>query len=251
MYQQERLIKVLNFLKTNKRISVEEICSMFNISRDTARRDLVILEKQGQVTRTHGGAILPNNMKNPKNYSERLESNILEKESIALKACDLVEAGDLIILDTSTTVQIFSKVMPDEDITSITTSINIADILSSKSNVKTILLGGYLNHNHKFLYGGLTLSMLDNFFPDKCFIGALGLSCNGLTVSDDNDAEVMRKIIEKSSKVIVLADSSKFNKTANYKVCDLDLIDILITDKLPSSELLDKLVKSNIQLILT
>lgn len=79
MYQEERLLSILDFLQKNKRISVEEICTMFHVSRDTARRDLVKLEVENSIIRTRGGAILPSIQEEIKNYSKRLETVSQEK----------------------------------------------------------------------------------------------------------------------------------------------------------------------------
>ena len=250
MYQEERLELILAYLKENKRISVEEICNLYNVSRDTARRDLVSLEGQGSIVRTHGGAILPKINEEIKSYSERLLNDIEEKHKIAKLAISLVKERDTIIFDTSTTVQACSELLEDKHCTVITTSINVADILSKKSNISILMPGGKLNNTHKYLYGTATINMLSNYFADRAFIGALGISENGITVSDDEDAAVMKKMIDQSRESIVLADHTKFKRTASFKVCNLSEIDFIITDKNPDEELLELLDKNNVSLII-
>lgn len=240
---------ILDFLKENKRISVEEICNFYKISRDTARRDLVNLEKQGTIIRTHGGAILPTSQEEVKSYSERLLYGIEEKHKIAKLGISLIKERDTVILDTSTTVQACAELLENKQYTIITNSINLADIFSKKPKIKMLLLGGKLNNEHRFLYGTETTNMLSNYFAHKAFIGALGVSERGITVADDEDAAVMKKMIEQSKEVIVLASHTKFNKTASFKVCDLSKINFLITDRKPDKIFTELLEKNNVNLI--
>lgn len=249
VYQEERMQLILDYLSKNKRISVEDICKLYDVSRDTARRDLVNLEKQGAIIRTHGGAILPVPNEEIKSYSERLLFDVEEKHKIAKLSASLIKERDTVILDTSTTVQACAELLEDKECNIITSSINVADILSKKSKVNTFLLGGKLSNEHRYLYGNATINMLSYYFADKAFLGALAISSNGITVADDEDAAVMRKMVEQSKEAIVLADHKKFNKTASFKVCDLSQIDLIITDQYPDKEFMKILDKNNVNLI--
>lgn len=250
MYQEERMQFILDYLNINRRISVDDICKLYKVSRDTARRDLVNLEKQGSIVRTHGGAILPAINEEVKNYSERLLANVEEKHKIAKLAASLIKERDTVILDTSTTVQACAELLEDKDCNIITNSINAADTLSKKNKIKTFLLGGKLNNEHRYLYGNSTVNMLSYYFADKAIIGALAISSHGITSADDEDAAVVRKIIEQSKESIVLVDHKKFNKIANFKVCDLSSIDLIITDAYPDKEFMKVLEKNNVNLII-
>lgn len=250
MYQEERMQLILDYLNENKRISVEEICKLYDVSRDTARRDLVNLEKQGTIIRTHGGAILPLPKEEIKSYSERLLFDVKEKHKIARLSASLIKERETIIFDTSTTVQASAEFLEDKECNVITNSINVADILSKKDKVKTFLLGGRLNNQHRFLYGNTTIDMLSYYYADKSFLGALAISSRGISVADAEDAAVMRKMVEQSREAIVLADHTKFNKTASFKVCNLSKIDLVITDKCPDEEFMEILHKNNVNLII-
>lgn len=244
MYQLERMEAILEYLKNHKRINVEEICSMYGVSRDTARRDLVNLENKGLIARTHGGAILPISHEKIKSYTSRLHSSSEEKKSIGSLAASLVKDGDNIIMDTSTTVQAMAELLQATNCSVITNSINLADILSTKPGINIHLLGGELDHEHRFLYGSSTINTLSDYFADKAFISALGITEKGLTVAHKEDAFVMRKMIEQSDQVIVLVDSSKFGNNGFFKVTDLANIDLIITEKAPNKNLM-KIFKEN------
>ena len=250
MYQEERMQLILDYIKKNKRIGVEDICNLYKVSRDTARRDLVNLERQGLILRTHGGAILPKSKEECRNYSERLLYDVEEKHKIAKFSASLIKENDIVILDTSTTVQACAELLENIQCTAITNSINVADILSKKNNIKVLVPGGKLNSSHRYLYGTGTVSTLSNYFADKSFISALGVSEKGITVADDEDAAVMRKMVEQSEEAILLADHTKFNKTANFKVCDLSQIDFIITDKQPDEAFMKILHKNNVCLLI-
>lgn len=251
MYQEERIQMILNYLGEHKRINVEEICNLCNVSRDTARRDLVKLEEKGAILRTRGGALLPTLTKEIKSYKDRLYNGSKEKKAIGKLAASLIKNGDKIIMDTSTTVQACSEFLQADNCTVITNSINQADILSNKPEVRIHLLGGQLNQEQRFLYGPSVISMLSNYYVDKTFIGTCGLTEEGVMVSFEEDGFVMKKMIEQTDQVILLVDSSKFGKKGFFKVADLSQIDIIITDQLPDKSLMDVFDHYEISVMLT
>ena len=102
MFQEERLFSILEYLKSNKRISVDLICELYEVSRDTARRDMVKFEEQGSIVRTRGGAILPTLSKEVGNYDQRLQEESSSKLTIGKTAAALVQDGDYLMMDAST-----------------------------------------------------------------------------------------------------------------------------------------------------
>ncbi|AXI10164.1 DeoR/GlpR transcriptional regulator [Oceanobacillus zhaokaii] len=249
MYQEERLLAILEFLKKNNRITVEQICTLFDISRDTARRDLVKLEEEKSIIRTRGGAILPLAQNHVPSYSNRLKTVSNEKEQIGRRAASLISPGDTIILDTSTTVQACAESLGDLDCTVITNSINQAEILSAKQSLNIQLLGGTLQKEHRYLYGLSVIEKLSEYHVDKAFIGVLGVSEKGLTNVHEEDGEIKRKMIEQAKQVIVLADHTKLGKTGFFKYASLKDIDLLITDRTPPKAFRDLLTENNIDLL--
>lgn len=249
MYQEERLIAILDYLKMNNRITVEEICTLFDVSRDTARRDLVRLEEEKSIVRTRGGAILPSIHDEVKNYSNRLKTVSEEKKIIGKIAASLIYPGDRVILDASTTVQSCAEHIENMDCTIITNSINQAEVLSSKPDVNIQLLGGTLQKEHRFLYGSSVLEKLSEYQVDKAFVGVVGISEKGLTIAHEEDGMVKRKIIQQAKQVIVLADHTKLGNTDFFRYADLQDIDLLITDRTPSKSFRDLLSKYNVELM--
>lgn len=249
LYQEERLLAILEYLKENQRISVEQICSLLNVSRDTARRDLVKLEENKAIVRTRGGAILPQSKIEIKNYTNRLKFVSNEKKIIGKKAASLISEGDRVILDASTTVQACAEQIKNMDCTVLTNSINQAEVLSANPQVNIHLLGGILEKEHRFLYGSTVVETLSQYNVDKAFIGVVGISEKGLTIAHEEDGVVKRKIIQQAKQVFVLADHTKFENTGYFRFAGLSDIDILITDREPSNEFMDLLIKYNVELI--
>ncbi|MGP4059618.1 DeoR/GlpR family DNA-binding transcription regulator [Halobacillus sp. H74] len=251
MYQEERLIGVIQFLKENRRISIDQMCEMFNISRDTARRDLVKLEERKAIVRTRGGAILPTSHNAIKDYTNRLKTVSFEKQQIGSKAASLIQTGDKIILDTSTTVQACANRMRPMDITIITNSIHQAEILSNVEDVSIQLLGGYLQKEHQFLYGSSVIERLKSYHVDKAFIGVVGISEQGLSIGHEEDGMVKRNMMQQADQVIVLADHTKLGITEFFSFASLNDVDIIITDLLPNEDFQKQLEKFNVELIVT
>lgn len=250
MYQEERLQKTLDYLGKHKRINIEEICNICSVSRDTARRDLVKLEARGLILRTRGGALLPSLFREIQSYKDRLYNISKEKKSIGKLAASLIKSGDKIIMDTSTTVQGCSEFLHIDKCTVITNSINQADILSNKPEIDIHLLGGKLDQEQRFIYGPSVVSMLSSYYVDKTFIGACGLTEDGVMTASEEDGFVMRKMITQADQVILLTDCSKFGKKGFFKVADLSQIDILITDKLPDEPLMNAFNKYEVNVML-
>ena len=246
LYQEERLMAILEHLQRHARITVQEICGRFGVSRDTARRDIVTLHGRGAIARTHGGAILLPLHKQVYAYADRLRAEPAGKRAIGRLAAALVAAGDHVIMDASTTVQFAAEALTAAPVTAVTNSIDIADILSRKDGVTVHLLGGTLQPAHRFLYGGATVAQLAECHADKVFLGACGIAADGLTYPDQEEGYVIREMIRRADQVCVLADRTKFGKRMFHRVASLDAIDTIITDRAPEGDLLQALRQSGI-----
>ncbi|RSL32537.1 DeoR/GlpR transcriptional regulator [Salibacterium salarium] len=250
MYQEERMDAVLQHLKQYQRMSIQEMCTLFGVSRDTARRDVIKLTEQQSVVRTHGGVMLPNVRETLKGYKERLEKAASEKRLIAEKAVEKINEGEAIMLDASTTVQFAAEQINTFPLTVITNSIVNAESINDSIELDIYLLGGRLNTEHRFLYGPSTLAKLDQFYADKAFVGVIGICEDGFYYAHEEDAAVKKRMVDRADKVYVLADHSKFFKKHFYKGMELHGADVIITDALPSKEMRDILEDNGIELII-
>ncbi|WP_337101873.1 DeoR/GlpR family DNA-binding transcription regulator [Paenibacillus sp. YIM B09110] len=249
MFQEERINAIMDHLKQHQRIDIKDICQQFDVSRDTARRDLLKMEELGLIIRTHGGAVLPTKTKEVYEYKERLMRESDVKREIGRFAASLVKDGDYMMMDASTTVQFAAEHLSAENIVVVTNSIDIADVLSRKKAIRTHLLGGELNARHRFLFGQSTLDKLSDYQVDKLFLGACGITANGLSYPHEEDGVVKREMIKRARQVIVLADHTKFGDQMFFKIADLESIDLLITDQKPNLEMMEKLVEHHVELL--
>jgi len=252
LYQEERLAAIVDYLQTYKRMTVQDICDRFAVSRDTARRDIVLLDERGVITRTHGGVLwrppIPVN-----SYSERLEIASDSKRRIGQLAASLIIPGDCVILDASTTVQSAALALQiakgARDVHVITNSIDIVDVLAGKSGLQVRLLGGLFHPVHRYLYGGATLEALALYRADKLLLGTCAILEDGLYFPDEEEGSIIRAMIRRSSYVCVLADHSKFGSVLHHRVADLAEIDAIITDRQPSAHWVELLERHEIELL--
>lgn len=250
MYQEERLLKVLEYLNEHNYMSIHDICEMFNVSRDTARRDIVKLINQGTAIRTHGGISLPILKNTIKEYRERVEAYSEEKKGIAKKALEFIEEGKHYFFDVSTIVSFLAQEI-SKSIWVLTHSLDNIEILSEKEEVEVHSIGGCLNKKNRFFYKSDCENYLHRIRFDTAIIGAASITEDGIYYVDEEDALIKQAAIKKSSIVIVLTEYEKFKCLSYYKGVNWDQIDIIITDKTPPSVFLDIIESHDIKLIIT
>ena len=235
MVKGKRQRLILDIIQKQKILSTKEFLEIFrsveaSVSESSLRRDLRDLETQGIIMIEHG-CILPIQ---PANNSVRRggwDPHYMEKRAIGRKAAEIIREGETIVLDSGTTVlELVRALDPMLRITCITNDLSIALELTSKPLIETIVLGGCLNAQDRALYGSSAIHFLKTFHAQKVFLGTAGISRDiGITNSNLRLLQVRKEMISVSEKVIVLADSSKFQKIGLVSVIPLESIDMLIT----------------------
>ncbi|URN93589.1 MAG: DeoR/GlpR family DNA-binding transcription regulator [Candidatus Pristimantibacillus lignocellulolyticus] len=248
MYQEDRLLKILDYINKHHSMSVMDICSLLHVSRDTARRDIVKLVQEGGVIRTHGGVALPQLQKEILTYRERLIDETDSKRKIGKLAAKLVRDRETVILDVSTTVLFVAEQISAKNIMAITHSIDIVGILSGREDLQVYVLGGYLNTKSRLLFGPSVIDKLKELRADKAFIGATAIRADGLYFPYEDDVSVKKEMARRSDQVIVVADFTKFTSKSAYRL-DFDFVDILITDQEVPIEIREVLHNKNITII--
>lgn len=250
MNQEERMTAIVDFLIDHSSVRIEQICDMFHVSKDTARRDLVRLEENNQIIRTRGGAMRSSVSHEIHGYHARLNNLTEEQKQIGKLAASFIQTGDRVILDSSSTVQTCASAMNHKECMVVTNSINQADILASYPAVNIRLLGGLLNKHHRYVYGEEALNGLAKFFVDKAFIGVVGVSEKGITVPHEEDADMKRKMINQAEITYVLADHTKIGKNDFVKVADLKDVDYIVTDRRIEGDFLVHLNEQGVEVAL-
>ncbi len=253
MLAEERKSKIIELVNKEKIVKVFDLSQKFNTTEVTIRRDLLELEKRKKLRRVHGGAI----SLNPRGIAlNRNDLAILCKEEkirIARAAYGFINDSDALMFDASTTVQELAKLISEGDrknLSVITNSFNVVNILSTKSDIHVIHTGGQVSYNMNYSTGVLTESMIRNLRVEKCFIGSNGVDdVYGYSVPTFEDASVKRSMIKAASETFVLADHTKFGDTYMAKFAEFSGdIDYLISDVEPTEIDID-LLKANVNFI--
>jgi len=249
----ERKAMILQRINSAGYISIKDLAQEIEVSEMTIRRDLDSLERTNLVKRKYGKAFSVRGTSYEPTYEERALQNRDLKAILGKLGASLVKDGDSITFDTGTTVfAVAENLTQSHNLTVVTHSLNIVDLFKSSTTIEEIIvLGGVLRREENSMVGDLALSGIQNFYTDKLFLGVGGINQNlDLTEFNYDDAMVKRQYLTHAQEVILLADSSKFTKTAFVKFGNLKDVDILITDKLPPQPFLTLLKELNVKILI-
>lgn len=230
MLEYNRLSEITKILSEKKSSSVRELAQALYVSDATIRRDLNLLEKQGHVRRVFGGVILlESDQKDLPFYGHTtLETS---KEIIALKAVELINNGDVIMIDASSTSNALIRHLNRfKSLTIITNSALTAGGLQ-ELDARVFVTGGYMPRNSQGFVGNFAESMVRNYNADLFFFTCSALSFDGIASDAASEEMSIRRVMMKQCrKRVLLCDSSKFGHEQTFNVCSLDEVDMLISD---------------------
>jgi DeoR family transcriptional regulator of aga operon len=245
----ERHHHILSKLSKEGSVNVLDLCQELDVSSVTIRKDLKLLEDKALLFHTHGGATLSNPYTADRPVNEKAKIHSGEKLSIGEAASLLIEPNDTILIASGTTVLSFArKIQPVGTLTVITAALNVALELINHPNIEVIVLGGLLRKSSSSVTGPYAEKILEDFSCSKLFLGVDGIDAEfGLTTTNMMEAQLNRAMIRAAQKTIVLADSSKFGKRGFGKICGLDEIEQVITDRHISDHMVETLKSSGIE----
>ncbi|AGP58044.1 hypothetical protein M271_33145 [Streptomyces rapamycinicus NRRL 5491] len=219
--------------------SVRELAENLQVSESTIRRDLTLLDRNGELLRTYGGAALSPHgaaeaagaeVEPETPFDQVISRDEALKEAIAEEAVKLVEDDSVIVLDIGTTPLAIARRLRGRPVTVITSSLPVLDVLRDDEAVRLVMLGGVLRRNYQSLVGSLTEQALRQVSADLLFLSCTGVRPNGHVV--DNmavEAPLKQAMIETAGKVVLVAVETKFPGTGSLRVCSLSDLDVLIT----------------------
>ncbi len=247
----ERRNKILSRLKAEKHVVVSELAKQFDVSEETIRRDLDKMEKEGMVVKSYGGAVLSENSAAELPFVVRKRSNVAEKQVIADIVASLIEDGDSLILDASSTaVFIAQKLKSKKNITLITNSVEVLMELSDVSGWRILSTGGTLKEDSCALIGPSAENMLSAYHVGKVIISCKGVDEDGgFSDSNDNHASLKRRMLACGAQKIFAVDSSKFGKRSFIEISGFDGIDAVITDKRPPDHWVKLLASHGVEIL--
>lgn len=251
MIARERRYKISEMVKERGSVSIEELLSQFKVSKMTIWRDLKILEEKGHLTKVHGGAIRPDRMGPEENVFEiKRKKYSVEKRLIAEFAANkFVKEDNIVFLDGGTTVLELIAFLTRKNITILTNGLNTL-ITASKylPDLNIIACGGILRKPSLTFVGPEAERFLELYKADIAFISGTGLTIEeGLTDPHPLEMEAKKIMCKNSKNIIVLLDSSKFNKLSLSTLIGINQISTLITDDKAPSEFIEKLEKKGVK----
>ncbi len=228
----ERHQFIIEKLRREGFVGVAELSKTMEVTMVTVRKDLKMLEDKGMLYRSHGSATLTSPYVNDRPVQEKKLEQVSEKQKIAHAAAKLLEAEEAIIIGSGTTVMAFAQAIPsDLKLTVLTGAMNVTLALAADPNIEVVQLGGVVRRSSSSVVGHFAEEMLVQFACSKLFLSVDGISPEfGLTTSNMMEAHLNAKMIRSVQKTIVLADSTKFGKKGFGKICNIEDVDMLITD---------------------
>lgn len=234
MYAEERQQAIAALIGQRGRIAVAELSEQFEVTTETVRRDLAVLDRLGLVRRVHGGAVPAAALTAIElGTGEREHSRAVEKDRIAKAALAfLPPTGGSVLFDAgTTTARIAAQLPADGELVTVTNSIPIAARLSGYSGVRLHLLGGRVRGVTQAAVGPDTLRTLGDLRVDVAFIGTNALMVgHGLSTPDPDEAAVKRAMVASAHRVVVVADSTKIGREDLVRFAAITEIDVLVSD---------------------
>lgn len=250
IFPELRRQEMLNLLRHNGQVSVSQLSQKFGVSEVTIRNDLQILVERNLIIRTHGGAI-PVEALPEISLNLRRTQKTTEKERIGFLAAQLIEDGEAVFLDTSSTaLALMQQLKKRRELTIITNSLAIAQTSIDHNGLTIVIIGGIYQRDTDSLVGLKGIEMLRQFHIQKGFFGAHGISYpEGLTDVSYTEAELKREVIKMCRKAIAIVDSSKWNRVGFSSFARLEDISAVVTDTKPPEPWEEKLAALGISLI--
>jgi DeoR/GlpR family transcriptional regulator of sugar metabolism len=248
----DRQLQILQLVERHQRMSVADVCTTFNVSPATARRDLDALANAGKVQRVHGGAIALAQTQPEQPILQRQKEQADEKIRIGQSASSLIQDGETVFLGSGTTVlEVARSLRGRRNLTVLTNSLPVINSLAGIEEITVICLGGMLRDSELSFIGHITEQALAEVRADKVFIGTRAISLEfGLTNEYLPETLTDRAILKAGKEIIVLADHTKFGHTATVMLAPLERIHTIITDNGTPREFTDLIQSKGIHLII-
>lgn len=234
MLPHQRRTEIVRRLQARGVSSVHDLAAEFAVSRSTIRRDLAGLRDGDRVRRVYGGAEVDRGpgFDEPLPFAQVASVDVTDKRLVAERAAQMVDDGEVVLIDVGTTARALAEALRGRQITVITSNLAAFDVLRDDPDVELVLLGGVVRRSYHSTVGMLTQESLRRVQADHAFLGGSGLRTNG-AVLDNTRVEVpsKRAMIAAAAHTVLLLDRHKFPGSGALKVCDIGELDALVTNK--------------------
>lgn len=246
-----RLDQILNYLKGQNLVTVEQLVEVTNVSPATIRRDLIKLDQQGVISRTHGGVTLNRFIADQPTTGEKQGRNLVEKKAIAHAAAAFVKDGDSVVLDAGTTALEFARQLTHLHFRAITSDLHIALFLSEFKQIEVTIIGGRIDDSSQSCIGEHGRQLLRQLHPDIAFVTCNSWSLErGITAPTEEKAGLKADLCHNARQRILLADSSKYGAYSLFQATPLESLTHIITDQNLPQIAQDQLRDLNLELTL-
>ncbi|MBQ8388938.1 MAG: DeoR/GlpR transcriptional regulator [Clostridia bacterium] len=246
----ERRNDILQLLMLDGRVVVSELAEKYDVTEETIRRDLEKLEADGYAKKTYGGAVRSDNITGELPYTVRKQTNVTGKRYIAELIGGLIEDGDRLLLDSSTTAlftvkSIFSK----HNLTLVTNSVEILLDLPQNNDWNIVSTGGSYRSDSMAFYGSTAEEVIEKYYADYAILSCKGLDMEkGISDTRENFAQFKKSFFRAAKRVVLAIDHTKFDKVSFVKFGTLDDVDIVVTDVDPGEKWKNYFESKNIKL---
>ena len=248
----KRQLAILDYIRERGTLTVVELAHGLQVSDETIRRDAKVLEQNGQILKLHGALALPH-MAGEAPFERRMRENSEVKRAIAKRACQFVEDGDSLIVDTGTTTSIFAQELRvKRGLTVVTNSSDVARTLATVNGNRVYMAGGELKGDNGAAFGNIAVEFFSWFKVKHAFISIAAIDAQkGAFDVELDEANIAYQALKQAEHRVIITDSSKFTKTALVQVCDFNDFDRLVTNEMPNQELTLALEKAGVAISLS
>ncbi len=230
MAADERRQHVIEFLARRGFVGLSALVQELGVSESTVRRDLMQLEDEGIVRRTHGGAVFVSDRFSVLSFAARESTEQAEKEAIGRAAAELVEDGETVLIDGGTTTFQIARRLAGRRLQVVTNSLPIANLLGSDGQIELVFVGGYIYPRTGVALGPMAMQMLATVHVNKAFMSAAGISESGLYNANVLMVEVQRQMMKCADEAIIVADHTKFGRRALAQLGTWEDVDRVVSD---------------------
>ena len=247
-----RQTEIIALLRQSGRVGVEDLAQQFGVTLQTIRRDLNELSEAHLLVRVHGGAITASGVANLA-YESRQFVAQAQKQQIGEAAARLIPDNASLFINIGTTTEEVAKALAGHSgLLVITNNLHVANELHRNKSIEMIVTGGSIRQSDGGILGAVTVAQIEQFRVDMAVIGTSAIDPNGTLLDFDvREVEISRAIINHARKIMLVADSSKFSRSAPVRIAHLSEIDIFVTDTLPSPAIADMCQRCEVTVVET
>ena len=246
----DRQRRILELLHGAGSLRTIETAVELGVTDETVRKDFELLEKRGELIRTHGGASRPDKIREEQPFTERQAVRREEKQAIARLAASRIQANETIFLDASSTVLTLTEFLPDLPLTILTNALNVFTALADRPNLDLICTGGLFDPKSRSFIGLTAEKSLQRYNIHRMFFSGNGLHLErGVSESNARQAAFKERVIANAEDVVFLADHSKLSRKSAFFFAEIADLSCLITDKAADPEFIQQLQASGVEVV--